>query len=252
MSKVPAADNTLRILGFLATQRGPVPAVVIAASLGLPRSTVYHLLTVLAEHGFVLHFPEARRYGLGVAAYELASGFSRQQPLSRLGRPIVAALVDALGESGHVAVLHGRDVVYIVEERAPRRPRLVTDVGVRLPAHLTASGRALLASLPPGQLRALYPDADAFEDRTGAGPHSYAELRRLIVEARERGYATEDGDVTPGFASVAVSVRDHAGWPAAGIAVTFPRENVPPAEWDALAARVRDAAAELSRRIRGS
>jgi len=112
MSKVPAAENTLRILAYLATQRGPVPAAAIAASLGLPRSTVYHLLTVLAEHGFVLHLPEARRYGLGVAAYELSSGFSRQQPLSRLGRPIVAALVDAIGESGHVAVLHGRDVVY--------------------------------------------------------------------------------------------------------------------------------------------
>lgn len=252
MSKVPAAANTLRILNHLAAQRGPVPATHIAAALGLPRSTVYHLLTVLGDHGFVLHFPEARRYGLGVAAYELSSAFSRQEPLSRLGRPIVAGLVDALGESGHIAVLHGRDVVYIVEERAPRRPRLITDVGVRLPAHLTASGRTLLASLPPEQLRALYPDRDAFEDRTGAGPHSYTELRRLVAEARERGYATEDGDVTPGFASVAVSVRDHAGWPAAGIAVTFPRENVLPERWDALAARVRDAAAELSRRIRGS
>ncbi|AGW40454.1 IclR family transcriptional regulator [Leifsonia xyli subsp. cynodontis DSM 46306] len=252
MSKVPAAENTLRILNHLAGQRGPVPAASIATALTLPRSTHYHLLTVLGEHGFVLHFPEAHRYGLGVAAYELSSAFSRQQPLSRLGRTIVAGLVDALGESGHVAVLHGRDVVYIVEERAPRRPRLVTEVGVRLPAHLTASGRALLASLPAGQLRALYPDRDAFEDRTGAGPRSYGELKRLVAEARERGYATEDGDVTPGFASVAVSVRDHAGWPAAGIAVTFPRESVPPGEWDALAERVRAAAAELSRRIRRS
>ncbi|WP_025158966.1 IclR family transcriptional regulator [Leifsonia aquatica] len=252
MSKVPAAENTLRILGHLAAQRGPIPAASIAGALGLPRSTVYHLLAVLGDHGFVLHFPEAGRFGLGVAAYELSSAFSRQEPLSRLGRPIVAGLVDAIGESGHVAVLHGRDVVYIVEERAPRRPRLVTDVGVRLPAHLTASGRALLATLPAGQLRALYPDRDAFEERTGAGPHSYAELRRVLAEVRERGYATEDGEVTPGFASVAVSVRDHAGWPAAGIAVTFPRENVRPDEWDALAGRVRDAAAELSRRIRGS
>ena len=252
MSKVPAAENTLRILGHLAAQRGPVPAASIATALALPRSTVYHLLTVLGDHGFVLHFPEARRYGLGVAAYELSSAFSRQQPLSRLGRPIVAGLVDAIGESGHVAVLHGRDVVYIVEERAPRRPRLVTDVGVRLPAHLTASGRALLATLPAGQLRALYPDRDSFEERTGAGPHTYGELRRVLADVRERGYATEDGEVTPGFASVAVSVRDHAGWPAAGIAVTFPRESVPPTEWEALAARVRDAAAELSRRIRGS
>ena len=252
MSKVPAADNTLRILVHLAGQRGPVPAAAIAHALQLPRSTVYHLLAVLVDHGFVLHFPEAKRYGLGVASYELSSAFSRQEPLSRLGRPILAALVDAIGESGHVAVLHGRDVVYIVEERAPRRPRLVTDVGVRLPSHLTASGRALLATLPAGQLRALYPDADAFEDRTGAGPHTYAELKGVVTAVRQAGFATEDGEVTPGFASVAVSVRDHAGWPAAGIAITFPRESIPPSEWPALAARVGEAAAELSRRIRGS
>jgi DNA-binding IclR family transcriptional regulator len=252
MSKVPAADQTLQILRLLSSQRGPMPAASIAAALGLPRSTVYHLLGVLIAHGFVLHFPEARRYGIGVAAYELSSAFSRQEPLSRLGRPILAALVDSIGESGHVAVLHGRDVVYIAEERARRRPRLVTDVGVRLPSHLTASGRALLATLPAEQLRALYPDADAFDDRTGAGPHTYGELKRVVAEVRARGYATEDGEVTPGFASVAVSVRDHAGWPAAGIAVTFPRENIPHADWDALAGRVREAAAELSRRIRGT
>ena len=251
MSKVPAADQTLQILRLLSSQRGPMPAATIATALNLPRSTVYHLLGVLIEHGFVLHFPEARRYGIGVAAYELSSAFSRQEPLSRLGRPILAALVDSIAESGHVAVLHGRDVVYIVEERAPRRPRLVTDVGVRLPSHLTASGRALLATLPPEQLRALYPDAAAFDDRTGAGPHTYGELKRVVAAVRERGYATEDGEVTPGFASVAVSVRDHAGWPAAGIAVTFPRDNIPQSEWDALAVRVREAAAELSRRIRG-
>jgi DNA-binding IclR family transcriptional regulator len=120
-SKVPAAQSTLRILSHLATQRGPVPASQIATALGLPRSSVYDLLAVLADQGFVVHLPEEQRYGLGLAAFELSSGFSRQQPLSHLGRPLVAALVDRLGESAHLVVLHGRDVIYLVEERAPRR-----------------------------------------------------------------------------------------------------------------------------------
>ena len=141
---VPAARQTLLILRFLSTQRGPVEAAKIASSLGLPRSTVYRLLSVLQEFGFVLHFPEARRYGIGVAAFEMSSGFSRQEPLSRLGRPILAALVDKVGESAHLAVLHGRDVIYLVEERAQRRPALVTAVGVRLPSHLTANAPAAL------------------------------------------------------------------------------------------------------------
>jgi DNA-binding IclR family transcriptional regulator len=248
-SKVPAADATLRILSHLAAQRGPVAAASIAAALDLPRSTVYHLLAVLQERGFVLHLPEARRYGLGVAAFELSGGFARQQPLSRLGHPLLADLVDRVGESAHLAVLHGRDVLYIVEERAPRRPHLVTDVGVRLPAHLTASGRAMLARLPRQQVRALFPDAAAFVDRTGSGPTRYRELRTLLETVASDGFATEDGEITEGMASVAVAVPDHAGWPAASIAVTF--SSADHSERSTLVSAVAAAAAELSRRIGG-
>ncbi len=219
---MPAADQTLRILSYLARQRGPVPARTIATALGLPRSTVYHLLGALQEHQFVVHLPEDRRWGLGIAAFELAGGYSRQEPLARLGRPVLAELVDRTGESAHLAVMHGRDVLYIVEERAPRRPALVTDVGVRLPSHLTATGRAMLAALPREQVRALFPDAAAFADRTGRGPQRPGELREVLREVRDRGYAVEDGEVTLGMRSIGVVVRDHAGWPAAAVAVTWP------------------------------
>ena len=257
-SKVPAADQTLAILAHLAAQRGPVPAATIAQALALPRSTVYHLLAVMQERGFVVHLPEERRYGLGIAAFELSSGFSRQQPLTRLGRPLVAALVDRLGESGHLAVLHGRDVLYLVEERAPRRPSLVTDVGVRLPAHLTATGRAMLAELPPPQLRALYPDRAAFASRhpkgetsaTDAADWSYGRLKRVLADVRARGWADEDGEVTTGLASAGAAVVDHLGWPAAAIAVTFPDDAASELQERAVEG-VREAAATLSRRIRG-
>jgi DNA-binding IclR family transcriptional regulator len=140
----------------------------------------------------------------------------------------------------------------------------VTDVGVRLPSHLTASGRALLATLPKAQLRALFPTSASFATREdAAGPvaanpvrrgdrvSTYGQLAHLLEGVRERGYAGENGEVTEGFASVAVAVRDHTGWPAAGIAVTFPRQNVAPERWPALAAEIARAAAELARRIWG-
>ena len=244
---MPAADQTLRVLTFLAHQRGPVAARRIADELAIPRSTVYHLLAAMAGHGFVVHLEADRRWGLGTAAFELAGGYARQEPLARLGRPLVAGLADGTGESAHLAVMTGRDVLYIVEERAPRRPALVTDVGVRLPAHLTATGRAMLALLPREQVRALYPDASAFADRTGRGPARPGELRDLLREGRARGYAVEDGEVTLGLRSVGVAVRDHTGWPAAAIAVTWPADADRDA--DDLARRAADAAAELSRRI---
>ncbi len=245
--QVPAADQTLRILAHLGRQRGPVAARSIATALDLPRSSVYHLLATLQQHGFVVHLPEQRRWGLGTAAFELSGGFARQQPLARLGRPLVAALVDRLGESAHLAVLNGRDVVYIVEERARRRPALVTDVGVRLPAHLTATGRAMLAALPREQIVALYPDASAFTLRTDDGPRSPTQLRALLRATRASGFASEQGEVTMGTASVAVVVHDHTGWPAAAVAVTWPDESAHDSA--TIATEVRAVARELERRI---
>lgn len=245
--QVPAADQTLRILSFLARQRGPVPARTISDQLRIPRSSVYHLLTVMAAHGFVVHVAAERRWGLGTAAFELAGGYARQQPLARLGRPLLAALADRAGESAHLAVMTGRDVLYVVEERAPRRPALVTDVGVRLPAHLTATGRAMLAALPREQVRALYPDDTAFTRRTDRGPTGPAQLRELLRLTRAEGFSREDGEVTTGFSSIAVAVHDHAGWPAAAVAVTWPADSAHRPRL--LAPMVVETAAELGRRI---
>src|SRR3954471_8515693 len=201
MGQVPAATRALRVLRYLAGQPDPVTLDRLASEVGLPRSTAYHLITAMIEEGFVVHLPEEHRYGLGVAAFEVGSGYARQEPLQRISRRPLAQLVDAVGQSAHLAVLHGRDVLYVVEERAPGRPPLVTDVGVRLPAHLTASGRAVLAALPPAQVRALYPDATSFVQRHGSGPTSLGQLRALLTDTRQRGFAIEEGEVTPGLSS---------------------------------------------------
>jgi DNA-binding IclR family transcriptional regulator len=250
--QVPAAQQTLTILRFLARQAGPVPAATIARELRLPRSTAYHLLAALQDDGFVIHLPEERRYGLGVSAYELGTGYLRQAPLQRLARVQLAALVDRTRHGAHFGVLHGRDVLYIIEERAPGRPPLVTDAGVRLPAQLTASGRSMLAALPPQQVRALFPDPAAFVLRNERGPRSPSALRQILVDVRRLGYAVEDGEITPGFGSVGAAVVDHNGHPVAGIAVTYPVEEVAPQRRVQLAARVVETARQLSRRISGA
>lgn len=252
MSQVPAATRTLRVLRFLASQPAPAPLEKICRACDLPRSTAYHLINAMIAEGFVVHLEDERRYGLGVAAFEVGSGFARQEPLQRIARRPLASLVDHTGYGGHLAVLHGRDVLYVLEERAPGRPPLVTDVGVRLPAHLTASGRAILMALPSGQVRALYPDKTAFVDRLGSGPASLSQLRALLAEARQRGHAVEDGEVSEGMASVAAPVLDHNGHPVAGVAVTFPQDPAHRGTTPEQAAvAVRATAAVLSRRLGG-
>lgn len=250
--KVPAADATLRLLTFLASRRSPVPAARIAAELELSRSRTYDLLATLVEHGYVLHLDQERLYGLGPAAHELSGAYLRQEPLARIGRRVVETMVDEVGESGHLAVLHGRDVLYVIEERARNRPSLVTDVGVRIPSHLTASGRAILAALPAAQLRVLYGHAADFTARTDVpGPSRPKELRELLAGVRREGVARESGEVTAELASVAAVVRDHAGWPTASVALTFVEQATDEPRRALCETAVRRAADEITRRLGG-
>ena len=79
--QVPAATRTLRVLRFLASQPDPVPLDRIARACDLPRCTAYHLLNAMIAEGFVVHLADEHRYGLGVAAFEVGSGYARQEPL---------------------------------------------------------------------------------------------------------------------------------------------------------------------------
>ncbi|MFC4001860.1 IclR family transcriptional regulator [Prauserella oleivorans] len=251
---VPALRRGLALLGVLARHAGPVSAAALARELDLPRSTTYHLLGELQAAGFVVHLPAERRYGLGIAAFELGSAYLRHDPLERLAGPILRRLVDEAGHTAHLGILHGNELLYLVKERPARPQTLVTDVGVRLPAHLTASGRAMLAYVPRAQVRALFPAASAFVHRTDRGPRGLAELRAVLSAHRRLGWAVEDGHVTAGFASVAYPVFDHGGRPMAAISVTFrhPCEGAECGEtWPELATRVRRAAGELTARIGG-
>src|SRR3954452_19937203 len=222
MPNAPAATHALKVLRLLASHARPLPASAIARDLDLPRSTTYHLLNVLQDEGFVVHLPEERRYGLGAGAYELGSAYLRQDPLRWIAQTVLTRLVAATTHNAHLAVLQGREVLYVIEERAPGRPGLVTDVGVRLPAHLTASGLAMLAALPEQQVDALFPSRRVLTRRHDAGPASLTRLRALLTATRAAGYAEEDGFITPGFASVACAVHDHTGHPIAAVAVTYP------------------------------
>lgn len=222
MAGVPAARQTLAILTHLASRPSPVGASAIARELGLPRSTTYHLLAELAAADFVVHLPEDRTYGLGVAAFEVGSAYLRHDPLERLARPLLARLVAQTGLTAQLGILQGAETVYLLKEQPPNAVTLVTDVGVRLPAHLTASGRAMLAHLPAAHVRAQLPSAAAFTTRTGRGPTSLRMLRDVLGAERRRGWASEDGEVTEGLASVAAAVFDHGGRPVAAVALTFP------------------------------
>lgn len=253
MSSVPAARHTLRIVRYLASHGGPVRASTVARDLGLPRSTTYHLLSVLQDEGFLVHSPENQAYALSPLLAEIGSSVAGSQSLARFAEPVLERLVaeTRLPVVAHLGLLNHNDVVYALKISAARAPAVVTSIGVRLPAHLTATGRAMLAHVGEAQVRASYPDAGALTARGGPGPRTIAELRAIIADSRERGWAVENGDITLEYGSVAAAVLDHNGYPAAAIGLTFRSAAIDEREWGLLGRATLAAASALSRRIRG-
>ncbi len=251
----PALRRGLAVLSLLASRPAPVSAAAVARDLGLPRSSTYELLTELAAAGFAVHLPDQRRWGLGVSAFEIGSAYTRGDPLPRLAGAGLRRLARLTGGTAHLGVLHGPETVYLVKERPPTGgPTLITEVGVRLPASLTATGLSVLAALPAAQARAVFGESGSLQLRTGRGPRNLIQLRAELAAVRRRGWAVEDGRITAGTASVAGAVLDHRGLPVAAVGVTVqhdcPDGNCVDPFAD-LAHHVRAAAGELSRALGG-
>ena len=253
MADATAARRAMAVLRTLASAPGPLPAAVIAREVGIPRSSTYHLLTAMAEDGFVVHDPDDRRWGLGVTAFELGSAYLRQDPLQRRAGPVLRGLVrelpSDLAAMAHCSVLHGRESLYISVQPTSRLVTIVAEVGVRLPASLTASGRSMLAALPSSQVRALFPNADAFIDRTGRGPMSPSALARLLASERPTGLSVEEGMVTDGYSSIASASVDRSGRPLAAIGLTVHQDHLAPDQVGHFAELLRRACEALTRAL---
>ncbi len=248
-SSVKSAERVLRILELLARYARPVPTMTIARECDIPKSSAHHLLNVMRARHFVTYYDAQRAWGLGVAVFEIGSAYLRSEPLQRLGRPLLTELTAAIGETAHLAVLHGTDVLYVDKEQpSGAATKLVTEVGVRLPAHLTAVGRAILAELTEAQLRAVYADGPLVQ-RTGSGPSQLAELLEELEPVRRCGHAHEDGLTTPGISCLAAAVHSHENRPVASIGVTYVTAQRTAAQVRDVAAAVRGVADRLSRSL---
>ncbi|MCV2394369.1 IclR family transcriptional regulator [Actinotalea sp. M2MS4P-6] len=263
MTDVPAARAVLQVLRVLRAAGQPVSAGEIVRELDLPRSSVYKLLGALRDEGFVIHLPEERRYALSLRAARLVADDLTDLRLERMAVPLLRRLVRRVNGPvvAHLSLLRGADVVYRATVDDPAGPRLLVGPGIHLPAHLTASGRAMLAHLPTAQVRATYPTADALVHRTGRGPRTPSGLRRLLEGVAERGWAREVGEVVADLASVAVAVLDDEHNPVAAVGLTWVGTEVPAriGTWQhgavptqaELAAQTRITADALAMRVRG-
>ncbi|PRY11528.1 IclR family transcriptional regulator [Kineococcus rhizosphaerae] len=250
-SRVKSAERVMAVLDLLASRVTPLTALEIAAELDLPKSTTHHLLNVMQERRYVAHWPDRRVWSLGTSALEIGAAYLRTGHLQHAGQRHLAALTARTGQTSHLAVLQGTDVLYL-DKREPQGSgiRLVTEVGTRLPAHLTAVGRSILAGLGDGELRALFTEYE-WPRRTDVQIASLAELTGVLTAVREAGYADEVGSTTSGIECVAAPVVGSDGRPVAAIGIAMVSGTRPRPVAD-LAVEVQAVAQQFSQALAGT
>lgn len=247
---MPSVRNSIALLRRLAGSPRPVRASALARSLEMPRSSTYQLLQVLIDEGLVVHVPETRGYTLGVGVFELGTAYLRRQPLEHLAQPLLIALAQRIGHTVQLGILQGNETLYLLKEQPATPTPLVTGAGIRLPAHVTASGRAMLFGLPAAQVRALFAGSAVFPTMTGEGPTTLRDLRRILAAEKALGWSIERGAVTPGITSIAAPVTDQTGRPVASVVVSFASDHRALSD-EELSREVVRTAEQVSRRLLG-
>jgi IclR family pca regulon transcriptional regulator len=237
----------LRVLTAFSGEHPRMTLADAARAVSLPRATVRRALATLVQLGYLTL--DGRVYELSPRVLELAAGYLSANPLSTILQPACERITGQVGESCTVAVLDGADAVMIARA-VPRNPlRLGTGVGFRVPAVHSALGRVLLAELKPAALDAFFAAIDVPETTSQAVTNK-AELRALIGQARDQGFAYAGNETEVGFHSVAVPVRRWDGRQVAAMNIGAPVERVDrEAMTGPMLAVLRDATAELSRQL---
>ncbi|MEZ5808925.1 MAG: IclR family transcriptional regulator [Zhengella sp.] len=241
---VPALQHGLKILMLFSRERPVLGAPDIVRQLGLPRASAFRLLHTLEQMNFLVADGD-RKFRLGPAVLGLGFGYLVSDDLVDIAQPILRRLRDQTGLSSHMAVLDGKEVVYVIRHAARSTIASSVQVGTRFPVHATVMGRMLICDLTQSELRAMFPD-DRLPAFTPQTPKTVSELAFILRGDRERGYAVSQSFFEKGVCTVAAPVRDGFGQIVASINVTAVDSYVDEAR---LHGELKDAVLEAARMI---
>ncbi|TDB86118.1 IclR family transcriptional regulator [Actinomadura sp. KC216] len=212
----------------------------LARRTGLAKASVHRLSQELVRWGFL----ERRhgKYRLGMRLFEIGQRVPRQRILRDLARPFMEDLLQATGQTVHLAVADGLEVLYLEKVSGHRQVGRPSRVAGRMPLHCTATGKALLAFGPRGLLDEVVAAPLArTTPRTTVAPGL---LEQELKRARELGYAVEYEQARIGYMSVAVPLAGATGATVAALSVTGP---VAPARTERFAGLLDTAGRQVTR-----
>ena len=246
---VPAVTRALALLDRLAQQREPMSLTQLTSELALPKSSVHGLCNTLVSFGYLRRQPDGA-FLIGPRVMSLAEAFVSGTDVAQEFNALWADAGAAPEETVVLSVLSGTDALYVAVRNSARPLGLAFNVGMRLPAYLSGSGKAMLAQQEPDALRKLF--AGGLPTHlTRKGPREIGGLLKELALTRKRGYSVDDETVREGVYSFGAPVFDATGHAVAGVAVCINKVMLGADGGDRYRDAVLSVARTLSQRLGG-
>lgn len=218
--RLSSVATAIELLKAFSEDEFEIGISALAKRLGVAKSTAHRLATTLMSEGLLEQDRASGKYRLGIALFRLGTLVRRRMNVSEVARPFLFSLRERTNETVHLAILDGRDIMYVYFLESTQAVRMRSDLGLRKPAYCTAEGQAILAFSPPEAIEGII--GEGLQPRTPRTITAPDELLKSLDAVRQRGCAIEDEESEIGVRCVAAPIRNDAGEVVAAVGVAGP------------------------------
>lgn len=211
----------LEILELLSEHPDGLELHQIAKAMEMPKSSAFNLLYTLMQHKYIRKPEHSPRYQLGLKLFEVGSAAVNHVDVTAVIRQYMTDISRACNETMHCGILSGLDVLYIDKMESTQSIRMSSHVGVRMPLHATAMGKAFLACFTDEEVRNLYRGVQM----TSLTPHTITDAETLLRQLqiiRQAGYAMETQESNLNVSCIGVSILGRDDKPAYALSISAP------------------------------
>ncbi len=240
---VTKAINILDILAAKADSG--ISLAELSALLEMPKSSTHRYLATLQELGLAER-KSNDRYFLGTKIIEMAGTYLLKSDLRTDSQAALNELAEITGETIHLAVPSGTEMVYIAKVESKHALSMFSHIGARIPMHCTALGKAILAFSNRDVLQAVM--SEPLVTRTQKSITLVKDLQNELALIRARGYAIDDEENEVGIRCVGAPIFDYTTAPVGAISISAPSDRMDQARCTTLGPLLLKATLNISKR----
>lgn len=213
------------ILRCFSADRHEITVSQAVRLLGMPKSNASRLLRAMRDCGMLETIGDSKRYRPSLLLHEAGRVYRSSSTLIQRADQIVAEICAQTGHTGYVSTRDGQSVVAVTDHPGTNPLRVTSNIGHRLAALATATGRTLLARRSDDEIRAIF--ATFPKPPSAQAPQSVDELLMRVSQVRRDGFAIVVDEMSAGVSTVAVAVGDPETKTEVSMCISFPSQHVP-------------------------